>query len=295
MPEFPSDWVQRFGVNLVTAYPPSGGGRFRYVARLYPQPSFSTILNQILASDPEFKVHHIGPLVRVITGEGEYGAWVKIQGLREGSKAVRYVGAVFLGDFATTLDCIVIVPERFAEFEQRSLALLRSETFHMAKRPRQFFYVPPAGWQGIPSGLVANFYPPDFPNNLTTLVVPPAHFSDTDKEQTREATFAAAGAGLNLESSLREELTADVGVKGHLLRLQGRRTSGQELIYRELALFVVPPYSYCLRLETTAAARLGELREIFGRVAASLQPLPASGEPRAAERPSVNLLNYWVS
>ena len=88
---FPSEWVQHFGSNLVTAYPPGGGGRFRYHERLRPQPSFSAIVSRMLASDPDFTVHHVGELLRLVTAEGEYGAWVKIDGLREGSRAVRYL------------------------------------------------------------------------------------------------------------------------------------------------------------------------------------------------------------
>ncbi len=92
MLQFPSDWVQQFGANLITAYPEAGGGRFRYYERLRPQPSFSAIVNRMLASDPDFKVHQVGEMLRIVTAEGEYGAWVKIEGWREGTRARRYIG-----------------------------------------------------------------------------------------------------------------------------------------------------------------------------------------------------------
>lgn len=298
MPEFPSDWVQQFGVNLVTAYPPGGGGRFRYFERLRPQPSFSAIVSQILASDPDFKVHAVGETLRMVTLEGEYGAWVKLEGLREGAKARRYLGALFLGDFAAALDCIVIVPDLFAEFERRSLELLRSETFHLGKRPRQYFYAPPVGWHGIPSGLVANFYPPDFPSNRTNISMLPATFLDADEELAVRSAFSAVGAGLSVENSARDELTSASGVRGHCLRLHGRRGPGQELIHREFAMFLVPPYVYRMRLETSSTAQIPELSEVFQRVVSSFQPLPAADElrlGRAFVRSSVDLLDHWVS
>ena len=259
MVEFPSGWVQQFGVNLVTAFPPQMGARFRYHERLRPQPRFSTIVQRMLAADPEFKVHHVGEMVRVVTREGEYGAWVPIEGRREGSRARRFVGAVFMDDFATALDGIAVVPEHFAAVEQLSLEILRSDAFHMAARPRPFFYVPPVGWHGIPSGTTANWYPLDFPRNLTNLVVPPAMPVDGDGAGVVESACAQLGAGLEVDSSVRQDLTSASGVKGTCVHLVGHRAGRQEPIYREMAVFVVTPYAYRMRLETTMAATLLEL------------------------------------
>ena len=66
----------------MAAFPPELGARFRYFERVRPQPSFAAIANQVLTGDPEFTVHHIGEMVRVVTREGEYGAWVRIDGPR---------------------------------------------------------------------------------------------------------------------------------------------------------------------------------------------------------------------
>lgn len=297
MLQFPSDWVQQFGANLITAYPEAGGGRFRYYERLRPQPSFSAIVNRMLASDPDFKVHQVGEMLRIVTAEGEYGAWVKIEGWREGTRARRYIGAVFMDEFATALDCIVIVPAKFQDFERYSLDLIHSETFKMARRTRPFFYVPPLGWQGLPSGLVANFYPLDFPRNLTNIVVQPATLLETDEGPAIEASFSQVGAGLTVESSERDHLTSASGIKGDYLRLKGRRAGRQEIIYREMAMFVVLPYAYHMRLETATAERLLEVREVFRCVAGSFRPLPASDESRLG-RAFVRLstfLDHWAS
>lgn len=280
MLKFPAEWRQQFGVQLVTAYPPGGGGRFRYFDRLRPQPSFSSVLDMILATDGAFVVHEVGEPQRIVTDEGEYGAWVQVTGRREGSRAVRYIGAVFLGEFAAALDCIVLVPSRFAEFERLSRALLHGASFGMQRRPRLFYYQPPPGWQGIPSGLVANYYPSDFPRNLSSIVVPPA----TEVEPASEAIVAAARAelcaGLSVESERQEALSCDAGPSGLYLSVVGRRTGRPERIYRELGLFIVEPYAYRLRLETSVENRLSELRADFRAVLASFRPLPSPVERR---------------
>ncbi|MGN6107284.1 MAG: hypothetical protein ACTHU0_19405 [Kofleriaceae bacterium] len=299
MLQFPSDWVQQFGVNLATALPPELGARFRYHERLRPQPSFSTIVQRFLASDPEFKVHQLGEMVRVVTTEGEYGAWVAVEGRREGARAMRYLGAVFLDEFAAALDVIAILPKHFSQVEQLSIELLRSASFGMARRPRPFFYVPPVDWQAVPSGTTANWYPLDFPNNLSNIVVPAASRIEGDEGGARalEAAFAQLGAGLTVESSHRDDFASSTGVPGRYMRLTGHRAGRAEPIYRELAFFVVAPYAYGMRLETTNAAQLLALREVFRGVAGSFRPLPAPEESRigrAFAAPS-NLFDHWAS
>lgn len=297
MVAFPSEWIQHFGVHLATAYPPDLGARFRYYERLRPQLGFTAIVHQILTGDPDFKVHHIGEMTRIVTGEGEYGAWVRIDGQREGTHAVHFVGAVFMDDFATVLDCIAILPRSFAAVELLSMELLRSEALHMPRRPRRFFYVPPVGWQAISSGLTANWYPLDFPANLSTIVVPPASFLDGEPQRAIESALAQADAGLTVESVARDEITTASGVKGACVRVQGHRAGNPEPIYRELAMFVVAPYTYRMRLETSNAGRLLELREVFRGVAGSLRPLPTAEEARLGRAFAArsDLFEHWAT
>ncbi len=297
MVQFPPEWVQKFGVDLVTAFPPEMGARFRYHERLRPRPSFSAVLDRLLGVDPDFKVHQVGEMTRIVTTEGEYGAWVRIDGHRDGAQAARFVGAVFMEDFATALDCIAILPKHCAQLELLSLQILRSEAFQMGKRPRPFFYVPPIGWQGIPSGTTANWYPLDFPNNLSNIVVPAAAFLETNGESAIEAAFAQLGAGLTVESSAREQVSSASGIAGSYFRLQGYRAGRAEPLHRELAMFVVGPYAYRMRLETAMSAQLLELRELFRGVTGSFRPLPGGEELRLGRAFAVpsNACDHWVS
>lgn len=279
MVRFPSEWVQTFGVNLVSALPPGLGARFRYHARLRPQPSFSTIVDRCLSSDPELRVREVGELRRMVTREGEYAAWVALDGAREGARAKRYIGAVFMDDFAAVLDAIAIVPAHFACVEELSLDLLCSATFQMTQRPRPFFYVPPAGWQGIPSGPTANWYPPDFPNNLSTLAVSPAISDERGLDPVRE--LAQLGAGLTVTNGQQNEITSEHGVAGLALSLSGLRAGRAEPIHRELVAYGVAPHIYRFQLETTNAAHLLELRAEVHTVARSFHPLPQGHETRS--------------
>jgi hypothetical protein len=290
---FPGEWRQTFGVNLTSAVAPELGARFRYHERIRPQPSFSKIVARALASDPEFRPRELGEVVRVVTVEGEYGAWVVVTGQREGLPAMRYIGSAFLDDFATVLDVIAIIPKHFARVERLARQLVRSQRFAMARRPRRFFYVPPVGWHGISSGLTANWYPLDFPQNLTNIVVPPAH--QGERLDSIDEMLVAAEPGFTIESSARDTLTAASGHRGAVLHVTGRRAGRDEPIHRDVAMFVVPPHVYRMRLETTNARALLQLREIFYGVAGSFQPLPGNDETRSGQAfARVDAFDHWA-
>jgi hypothetical protein len=294
---FPDEWIQHVGANLTTAYPRAMGARFRYHERVQPQPSFATIVDRILAGDPEFHAHEVGAMNRIVTLEGEYGAWVRIDGRRDGAHAVHFIGAVFMDEFATVLDCIAVISSQFAAVEALSIELLRSEALQMRQRPRRFFYVPPAGWQSIPSGLTASWYPLDFPANQSTIVVAPAMVIDIEPAKALEAALATTGAGLTVTTMASEELTSAAGITGVCVRVHGRREGKPQPIDRDLALFIVGGRAYRMRLETSNTPRLLELREVFLAVVTSFRPLPLADEAqlgRAFADRSV-LFDHWAS
>ncbi len=290
MVAFPSEWVQQFGYHVVTAYPREMGARFRYYERIRPCPTFHQLVDRVLDQDPAFRVHQLGTIARIVTNEGEYGAWVRIDGIRDGVRAVRFVGAVFTEEFATLLDCVGLRARHFAELQARSRALITSEQLHLGPRPRRFYYEPPRGWQALVSGPTANWYPPDFPNNLSTIAVPPAERGSVPHDTERLA------AGLSVESSTRSELVAN-GRVGSLLRIHGTREGRAEPIFRELATFVVDDITYRMHLETTMALRIAELRETFVAMASSFRPLPSTEERRTGEAfaTPTNFFDHWVS
>ncbi|MGE0403153.1 MAG: hypothetical protein AB7T06_40980 [Kofleriaceae bacterium] len=298
MVPFPGEWVQQFGMNMVTAYPPDLGARFRYCERLRPQPSFATIVERSLASDPDFAVHHVGEMIRIVTVEGEYGAWVRIDGRREGRAAAKFIGAVFVDEFASSLEVIAILPEHFAHVSQMSLDLIRRDVHDMTARPRRFFYVPPLDWQPVMSASTTNWYPLDFPNERTTIAVPPAANVAGRADQAREEMVARLQVGLANTTIARDEIVSMSGDAGIAVRLQGSRAGNPAPLIRELAMFVVQHHIYRFVLETQNAARLLQLRDVFHAVARSFKPLPSALEVRLgtafATQPDA-LFSHWVS
>lgn len=289
--------MTHFGANIVTAYPPDLGARFRYFERVLPQPSLSGVVGRALTNDPLFRPTAFGEMTRFVTTEGEYGAWVAIDGTREDSRTLLLVGAVFLDDFATVLVGVALVPEYFNEVQDAFVQLLRTQQHDLTSRPRRFFYVPPPGWHGLPSGMTANWYPLDFPRNLTNIVVPPAARIDGDGSRDIEVAITQCEYGLAIETSTREEIVSVGGVRGTLQRVLGTRAGRPEPIHRELAAFATGGHLYRMRLETTNAGSALELEDLFRTVARSFRPLPTTEERRTGvpfATPST-AFEHWAS
>ena len=292
---FPAEWKQHFGEHLVTAYTPSGG-RYRFYERLRPAPDFASIVERLLLTDPSFQVTQLGETVKLVTQEGEYGAWVRIQGIRDNRPAQHCIGAIFMEDFAAALDALSIVPATFGELALRSREFLHRSSFGLGRRRRLFYYTPPPGWQALMSGLVANWYPPDFPRNRANISVPPATPTTLFADDAIEERLASIGAGLEATESARETLPFATSLPGRCLRVSGKRAGDGQTIHRDLAAFAGEGYVYTMRLETMSPERIVGAREMFRVVLASFRPLTNPDERRVGQAfvRLPPLLNHWA-
>jgi hypothetical protein len=292
----PAEWEIRYGANVTLLRRRDLAAQLGYHERIHPQPSFSSIIARVLDDDPEFRAQQFGTPQRVVTCEGEYGAWIAIEGRRGDARAMRWVGAVLMGEFATVLDALALAPEHGAAVEAVARELVHPQTFGMARRPRQFFYQPPGGWHGLPSGTTANWYPLDCPRNRSVIVVPPARHVDGDAAAELEVTVTSLGVGIVVDELVREPLRSHGGVGGTHVQLRGHIEGHTAAVHRELAGFVVGPWVYCMRLETAMSAQLSELRALLCAVARSFQPLPSHDETRSgmAFAKPLDLFDHWV-
>jgi hypothetical protein len=295
----PPGWTQHFGAHLVTLYPPEGGGRIRFYERIRPVLSFSALLERVLADDPEFRVSAVHEPREIITSEGEYGAWVRITGSRESGAATHFIGAVFTDEFAAALDTLVVVRGRSALLERTARELLVESSFALGVRRRRFVYRPPPGWQAIPSGLVANWYPPDFPDNNANIVVAAAEPSSADPAEHFSGLLAAERSrGTAIEAAIeRSDIRSSGGLVGSHWQLILRRPGTAGRLHRDIVAYQAPPYLYTLGLESLTEARLTENRELFGATARSAMPIPPA-QPRsigpALPTSAAGAFSHWI-
>ena len=259
-------------------YPPDGGGRIRFYERIRPLVSFSQIVRMVLRNDPAFRVKMLLAPCEVITCEGEYGAWVRVQGTREGVAAVHFVGAVFADEFAAALDTLVVLKDKAEMLEATAKEMLANVSFGLGVRRRRYLYCPPAGWQAIPNGLVANWYPPDFPANHSNIVVYPAQpMLDAGHHTFAYFLSQEEAQGFTLHGEGGVDIVSEGGLEGKHWQFTGRRANRDDLVHREVITFLSPTYSYALRMESFDTTRLPETREIFRQTARTIQPIPSPG------------------
>ncbi len=290
----PSSWIRHHGANLVTLYPPDGGGRIRVFERVRPLVRMSAIVTFVLERDPAFRMRGVRDASALTTTEGEHAAWVAITGTRDDAASARFVGAVFGDDFALVLDALVVAPARAALIEATAREVLRGASLGLGTRRRRYRYSPPAGWRGLPSGLVAHWYPPGFPGDAASIAVAPAEASSEDPTAVFEGMVASERArGHELDGKILESgLVTDGGLRGRHWSFAVRARAG--VSHRELAAFSAAPYLYSLRMES-AGAHHDAHRAIFAAVARSVQPVPTPGEGHAGlAAPSSDLFAYLL-
>jgi hypothetical protein len=275
----PAGWRQSFGANLLVLRPPDGGGRIRYYERLRPPRRLDAVLAYCLERDREYRLERVERPRRLITSEGEYAACLAAT-LRQadGAAARRWVGAVFSDEFVAVVDALAIRPASFDLFERTSAELLEGVSLGLGVRRRRFLYAPPPGWQALPSGLVANWYPPDFPGNLTNIVVYPANPVDTAPQAIFEQVLEGEQqAGLRLEGPVSSQpFAASGGLGGLYFELAAQR--GGRSFRRHMVVLAGGPYRYSMRLECFVPGRMEEQRSLFRALALSVERLPLAGE-----------------
>lgn len=275
----PASWTAHFGANLVTLYPPDGGGRIRYYERVAPLRRFSALIRYALERDPLFSASAIAEPREVISGEGEYGAWARVDGTREGTRVSRQIGALFADDYAAVIDALIALRPRAGLITQTAQDLLVNARLGRGLCHRRFCYRAPADWQVIPGGLVANWYPPDFPDNHTNVVVLPARPLERSAAEEHEANLASERArGAEVDGAISEQrIAARSGLEGRRWIYSLRQPGRDRPLHRDVVIFGDDRYSYVLRMESLTADRVDEHRAILAALARSAEPIPRPG------------------
>jgi hypothetical protein len=292
----PAGWRHHHGAHLVSLYPPGGGGRIRYYERL-PLARASAVVARVLGDDPAFRVTAVGKTEPYLTGEGEHGLFVPLQGVRDHGRVARSIAIVHTDEFAAALDTLVVAPERHAELELKSRELMVEMSFGLGVRRRRFVYQPPPGWWAMPSGLIATWYPPRYPRERANIAVHPAEpraeftWAETEAAEYQES----ASAGLQDPSAMVvTPIAAPWPFQGRCFRVTGQ-SSARRPVLREIVLLWRAPYVYQLRLDTALVERRDELHAVLLRIAESARALPAAATRQITPAAGSSLsAGHWV-
>lgn len=167
-------WLARDGgVTLVHPDGPASGC-IRYRERLRPMQRVLSII-RAQDRDPSFELLDLRQPQRIVTAEGEFGAFVRMDGRLLGRPARRAVAFIYGDDFYSHIAGLAVQPERFDALEEVVRHLADREMLGLGERRRRFLHAPPRGWQGLERvALHAYYFPPDYPRNRSVLVVYPA-------------------------------------------------------------------------------------------------------------------------
>src|SRR5690606_1818780 len=279
-------WTQHHGVHLLTLYPPGGGGRIRVYERLRPLLRASQVVARVLEDDPAYRIARLGRAVPLVTSEGELGAWVSLDGTREGVRVRREIAMIFADELVVAFDILCIDQTKWDTLDVAARELVVSHQLGLGIRRRRFIYTPPPGWTPLARGLVGYFYPPEFPRDPSLLVVYPANpAQEIAWDPTPAQLIDELGEGLTTRERVVEQpLSSISGMIARHITIVGTARSSQQRVVRHVIAQHAAPYLYVARLDSPESDD-GSVPDVLAAVARSIVPLPGA-EPRLIPRSS---------
>jgi hypothetical protein len=277
-------WSRKWMADGFILFPPEGRsvGGIRVQDRVRPLRTARTLVDQAVSEGKALIAGiTIGPLKRLVTMEGEYGAIITMMGRRkaDGAPVERTLGLVYGEDFYSRVDGVIQLESEFESFRLRVKAVARNLSLGLGPlRRRLFVYRPPQGWQGVSRTFRSDWIPRDYPRDHVMI-------------QAFHAKPISASPQVAFERMLREDLSFGLevepyappeplsnphGLMGELTSLAGRYPGGPRLHY-DLAVLADPRFLYILRLESGDNG-LEEHRTLFKAVVDSVRPLPGPAE-----------------
>jgi hypothetical protein len=232
----------------------------------------------------------IGPLERLVTTEGEHAALATLTAAGERWRQ-HTIGLVWGDHLGSQIDGTTADPTWGARIEHAVRELTRLHSLGRGElRRRRYEYAPPPDWRAYPRGLIAEWYPPGFPDEHGLITVFPTRAGrDTPASQLDRILHEASWFGFERQAMLESsEVTTTDGMPGQRWVVVGRFPAGRPLRH-EIVVFHDRRFLYPLRLETGAQGPPGHL-DVFAALVRSVQRVPVPADDQAA-----TALSHWVS
>ena len=285
----PDGWRSETTIGSIVFASPDQQTQVRYRMRLAPLRRFSDVVDEAIASLPEWSTAHVAPRERVVTHEGEHAFCVALEGNWLGTAARRFIAAIYADDYQNVLDVISLGAD---VADVRAMVLLHGASLQLGDRKRRYFHDRPAGWHGHTTGLVTHWFPALFPARPSTIIVYPANPTHEEPHAVFEAVVAhqqRSGAELRDVSS-----PTQIAGRQELEGLHWRVTcapGGGPLVHRDLVVFVRHSLTYALQLDSVRTSD-EDARATFLALARSVEPVPRGGILAGDSRASLAFSHY---
>lgn len=269
-----------------------------YQERVTPVRSFPTLLNAVLADDPEFQLVSKNKITRFVTDEGEYAAMITANGTYRDRKIAHIVASVFAEDFCTLLDARVEA-EYLEAHAAMVFQLAKTDRLGLGVRRRRYGFSPPPGWHPVPGlGLEVVLLPPDYPSIHAAITIYPAEpiHGGIDPHLLQNIHDERVGIS-NDDEVCQAAFTPDwkrgKGLGGEEWTTR-RSLPGDALAGKILRYFVVlrdERYYYAAKLETVDGPHADKLHETFVSTIGTIEPLP---EANVARTSASDPFSMWI-
>lgn len=271
------------GVVCLTALGGREEGYIEYSERLRPVRRVLVLAAQEPLL-PGFAGRRVGPIQRFVTDEGEYAAFVVVEGSWRGIPAECALAYVFGDDFYNRIAGVAGIATGADRIGETVRDIARHDAqFLGQRRRRRFVYEPPTNWQALNVNLETTWFPLDYPRHEVSITVQPA-------VPAEPGVLVALIAGLGADISIgpddgRSSPPNRFSLCGQLWRRDQLRKQSPPL-HVDVVILRDDTFYYPLRY---LGASEGPDRERFVDLVGSVEPIPVS----TAQQVGVATIGHW--
>ncbi len=291
-------WEARADSITLAASAPAVGS-IRYRERLRPLERLGDLLrHHAPVTERVSALQVLGEPSKLVTCEGEYGAFVELDAVVDGQEQRWALAFVFIDDAYACLEGSA--PRGHGTYLANTVRRLALQDRHqLGVRRRRYLFRPPP-WQALMIGnATAHYLPYEYPTDPSRIIVYPAipfpaSFVPTiDLQRTLGEDIAVTKAGppsgfVVIDRVPSVSLSVPSGLPGTRWRFSGHWRDGLPLL-RDIVLLRDSRYAYSLEL-VTDAVHAAVACSHFEAVFASIEPIPVSDDARSNVR---DMLSYW--
>ena len=285
---------------LLTVSQPDLIARFRYYERLRPLERVGDLLLRHATGFGVSSPTPLQALEAIVTDEGEYGAVVHLEGVREcGSVACSCSMAFIFGD--DCYSCLEGISDSVHAPQLRSAIrnVALTEELRLGIRQRRYLFKPPS-WEGLLIGeAIAHYFPKNYPLVDARISVFPAMPLARDRQPIvdlqrllgEHILVSSPGSSSGFVIHQREPsvpFAASSGLTGTRWLYLGAWDAGR-LVARDIILLRDDSYAYAVELSTDPEHRPLAVQQ-FERLVHSIQQLPG----RATRHPNAETFSHWA-
>jgi len=287
----PEGWTFVPGVETQTLIAPAGpdAAAIRYTERVRPLRRIGTVIEAWLARHKKLTHTSVGDPEKLVTVEGEWAAFVSVDGAFNGAPAKACLGVVFGDDFYSRIEGYALQKDQHELVYKTVRDLTVNDRHVLGKRRRRYPYASPPDWQPIVRNFTTDWLSPKFPLEHGIIVTYAAGPLEPGIEVDAAAIAARAlERGFTIDGDAKETAVRNgQGLDGVLTEMIGK--VGEKRMFRAFVTLTDDQYIYPCELMARSEDLWTAHQDAYTSVWKSIDRIPSTTRGKEG-----TAFDFWV-